>query len=1667
MTRRQQKLNWFGLMALSSFIISCLPITVAAATDIAPQNAEEQRLEARDAQYLQQLAQLQVHQAQLLEAVATYRQLLEVYRQQGDRNGIATTLIRLVDTYDLLSRHDDALAVLNEALVIYRDLDDQLGEATALDRLGIVQSGLDQPEQALETLQKVLEQRQELGDRAGVAETLMHLGIVQFSQGDIAAAHENLQAALEFHQEVKNGYYTALTLIYLGLSTLQENADQGPQLLEQGLAVAEEIEHRPAVAIAQFALGRIYQEQGQLTQAIASLETALTIAETAGNQIFLTETRDYLAIALIDQGSQYFQEKQYEQAVAVYQRALPIIRQLDDSEKPFLLGNAHFSIGLNHQQLGAALFAENKFEEALSHYQQTFENLDRSIQIFRQNGLIENEIFALSSSWLTHNYAISAYRALENHEKIAAYTQADTYAERALDLIQTDSRTASEIGLVLRGLWNLYAGLHNAYIEIAKATAEDGNTDNALAAYRQALYWNQQAIKLEDVSVSHHLQKDHPITQETRQVTRQGLWNAYLGLANIYEDLKAYDQALEHYNYARDVAQSSNNFNNLETTILSIWGLYSDQGDDYRDQKRYDEAVEAYRAGIQIAQERNSPHEEQLMLASIANLHRHIGKYNQALSVSQEMLYLAQTTDRQRDAFTAWNYIGHIHLDLGNYTDALNAYQKSLAIGQILNNQLNESSALLNLSNVYSALGDYAKALDIAQQSLTLATSATYIPEQFNQDDLPLSSYCLLEDIADYQRELCLEQKQQRASLNRESYESYKESSTGTALHNLASTYHSMGRYPEALIYARQALELKQDNPRADQQITWMLLSVIYSNLGRPEDAATALQQAQTIVESLDDRVSLVTILNNQAVQAQENEDNPEQILAQFDQALALSQELGTRPKDIFILNNQGNVYQTQGEYAKAIETYQAALTLAQELQNARGQVRSLDNLGGLSLILGQTEQALAYRQQALKLVRANGARGYESELLTAAGKVHHYAGRPDQALDYYQQGLNLARELQFPEAELYALGELGRFHIDQKDFSKAERTLQAALGVANIVGSPFLKTSVLKNLGKAQIALGQYEQGQTNLETGLALARRVKDTSREAKLLTELGALYSAQDQPETATVFLKQAVNLWEEIRAGLQVLPKNNQESFTETVADTYRQLADVLLTQGRIPEAQRVLDLLKIEEIREFTSQTRASWTSDGISLTAVEQEVQQAHGSLIGLAQAINNCELDGCSAERIRSLIDQQGALINEYEQKTQAAKDVYQRCSPTTNDPDSLCVNPENLGNKAVKLLDVHEDAVLVYPLVVEDKLWLLWAAKNNVAGAIEVNTVTPKKLADAVADFRQNINLAEQGYGGGESFQELQGQSQQLYDWVIKPLEAELTANQIKHLIFAHDRYTRYIPMAALHDGEHYLIEKYAVSSILAATETNTEEPPSQSDINVLGMGMSNPVDQFGALVNVPVELDGIVKESDSDTNGFYPGSIYLNQAFNEELLFSQLGSYGVWHIATHGKFEPGNPEESFLLLGDEKKFPIPKIDDLQFLLSKVHLVVLSACETAYGEEGSDGREIAGISSYFLKGNRADAVMASLWNVNDASTSLLMQRFYEFLATGELTKAEALQQAQLSLLYDENVETRMDAVRASLVATSAESGQPLVSNTPIAHPYHWSAFTIIGNAL
>jgi CHAT domain-containing protein len=227
----------------------------------------------------------------------------------------------------------------------------------------------------------------------------------------------------------------------------------------------------------------------------------------------------------------------------------------------------------------------------------------------------------------------------------------------------------------------------------------------------------------------------------------------------------------------------------------------------------------------------------------------------------------------------------------------------------------------------------------------------------------------------------------------------------------------------------------------------------------------------------------------------------------------------------------------------------------------------------------------------------------------------------------------------------------------------------------------------------------------------------------------------------------------------------------------------------------------------------------------------------------------------------------------------------------------------------------------------------------------------------------------------------------------------------------------------------------------------------------------------DEYSGLSNVPIELNAVTS-SNSKSPGLFPGRQLLDEQFTLPNLRQQLPQHRLFHIGSHGIFRPNFLDYSYILMGNNQPWSIAQMDTEGNgkLFQNIHMVTLSACQSGLGGRDKTGMEIAGMSHAFLS-QGAKTVTASLWKVNDESTAILMQRFYQNLARNpNQSKAESLHQAQLHLLRTPRKTLQIELKRfEQKIINSPETNRNMTSiaKTPdYTHPYYWAAFTLIGNS-
>jgi CHAT domain-containing protein len=289
-----------------------------------------------------------------------------------------------------------------------------------------------------------------------------------------------------------------------------------------------------------------------------------------------------------------------------------------------------------------------------------------------------------------------------------------------------------------------------------------------------------------------------------------------------------------------------------------------------------------------------------------------------------------------------------------------------------------------------------------------------------------------------------------------------------------------------------------------------------------------------------------------------------------------------------------------------------------------------------------------------------------------------------------------------------------------------------------------------------------------------------------------------------------------------------------------------------------------------------------------------------------------------------------------------------------------------------------------------------------------------------------------------------------QQLYQWFVAPLESDLQALQINNLAFIMDSGLRSIPLAAMHDGKGFIIEKYSVGLMPSLSLTDTRYRSVQ-DMQVLAMG-AEKFTLLNDLPAVPAEVNAIASQ-------IWSGKFFLNEQFTIENLIQARSSqsFGIVHLATHGEFKAGKPNNSYIQFWHDQ-LSLDKLRQLGLNDPPTELLVLSACRSALGDTEAE----LGFAGLAVQAGVKSA-LGSLWYVSDSGTLGLMTSFYEYLKHSSI-KSEALRKAQLAMLKGE-----IKLQDGQLITPDGNILLPpdlvRMGNRNFSHPYYWSAFTMIGS--
>jgi len=850
-----------------------------------------------------------------------------------------------------------------------------------------------------------------------------------------------------------------------------------------------------------------------------------------------------------------------------------------------------------------------------------------------------------------------------------------------------------------------------------------------------------------------------------------------------------------------------------------------------------------------------------------------------------------------------------------------------------------------------------------------------------------------------------------------------------------ATWLESVGRYAEASARLRAASELLpasgagHEGAQLAAEQGW--LDFRLGNFASAERALTGALAGTDL--SVPEQA---TALDRLGVVQRERSNYP-QAEHSFARALELVQRTPGEPGERLeprIYNDRGGLRTYQGDLRAALDDFQRALGLyrARGMSETLETARILNNLGNTHRELGDIERARTELEQALELKTALlGPRNPNTastlnNLGMVAEQAHDYPGAEAyyaRALVIYQEALGASHANVASVAEQY-----GRLQFAAGRYPEALQLLERARSIREREFGYYSNWSgeTLVDLAPLYSRLGQRGRARRTAQRAVAIAV----VSREQELLYDgymsYARVLAAERQMDAAIFFGKRAINLIQHMREHEVPLSRREQRSFLAPRESMYRDLADWLITMGRLPEAEHVLDLLKSEELADFADLAATAESVTG-RVAMVHREVVTA----AALDEAIDALSARTAPSPWRSQRGDAAHAQFIARLQELTAALGGHTALTDKRAETAELAVPAS------------PHVAVIRYLLLPGQLRMLVRTSAGLTERSIEVDRTD---LNREVLDLHHRL----QSRSGADDA------AAALFRRLIAPVAPVLVAGDIQRLVLIPDDVLRYVPFAALRDGQKYLIESYALSLATPAAEPG--ESASHRPLRAAAaFGVSRTPDGKLLLPNVPLELHRVVRTSALDGSGALPGVILLDRAFTRASAAQALSSgYPVVHIASHFVFRPGSLADSYLLLGDGTHLTLEVIKTDTLPLRGVEMLTLSACDTAIGELQADGREIESFAALAQR-QGVRSVLATLWAVPDLSTSIVMAKFYGQLAGGKdslAARAEALRSAQLLLLKGPQLSER------------APAGQ-VAARSPYADPFFWASFTLLGSPL
>ncbi len=725
----------------------------------------------------------------------------------------------------------------------------------------------------------------------------------------------------------------------------------------------------------------------------------------------------------------------------------------------------------------------------------------------------------------------------------------------------------------------------------------------------------------------------------------------------------------------------------------------------------------------------------------------------------------------------------------------------------------------------------------------------------------------------------------------------------------------------------------------------------------------------------------------------------------------------------------------SKGDFTQALDAWTRAAAAYQAAGNVQRETLALVRSADAYIALGRYPQAFQQLRRALGLSRKTNDARLVTTVTASLGNAYALAGSAPDAERALRTSIEMGQKLNDMSIVASASNNLGNVLAAQQRHEEAAESYRQALEAAQRTGDKSLAVRIRINRARSLIEARRYSEAAAQLAAAHEQIAALAPSHDKAYELISTGRLYAnlAKAPDAKQTGLLQRA---YDALSGALAVATGINDErarsyalGYTGELYEQARHYEDAQeLTQQAIFAAQQA---------NAPEAQYRWQWQSG--RLLKAQGQMDQAilsYRHAVATLQTVRH-DLSSGYGETHRAFRESVGPLYFELAdlllQRSASVSDDQQRQHYLVDARDTVellkgaelqdyfqddCVAALKAKTTGIDQLSPHTAAL--YPIILPDRMELLVSFPDGMK-----RFTTPVTGARVTGEIRTFRRLLEK-----KTTHEYLPHAQQLYEWIIRPIESELKRQDVKTLVIVPDTALRTVPMAALYDGKHFLIERYAIATEPGLTLVDPR-PIERKRVELLVAGLTESVQGFPPLPYVAREI--------RDIDGLYPSTVVLeNRNFVTSKVEGELERkpFSIVHVASHAEFSK-DISKTFLLTYNSK-LDMNELEKLlaptRFRKNAVELLTLSACQTAAG----DDRAALGLAGVAVKAGARSAV-ATLWLVNDPAAAQLTSNFYRQLKDPSVSKAKALQEAQLSLLKDRRY----------------------------WHPGYWSPFLLIGTWL